>query len=234
MLLFIVNIMSMNDLIGNVEWLRRLSQTELVTLRNIYTFVEQFFHDPKFDASHDFAHVRRVTDTAVVIWQREEAKHPLDLFMVVLGALLHDVEDKKYSTTGESGRSRIESAVLAQNLSGNDAATIKKLVDGVSYSSEVEHPDQVLEIIEDIPELAVVQDADRLDAIGAIGIARCFTFGGAKGVRSIDDSVQHFRDKLLKLEGMMKTETGRRMAKERSQRIRDFMSWWEDETGGRA
>jgi uncharacterized protein len=234
LVLFNVKIMSMDELIGNAERLRRLSQAELVTLRSIYTFVEQFFQDPKFDASHDFAHVRRVTDTAIVIWEQEEAKSPLDLFKVVLGALLHDVEDKKYSPTGESNQSSIESALQAQGLSKNDAATIKKLVDGVSYSSEVKNPDHVLEIMKAIPELAVVQDADRLDAIGAIGIARCFTFGGAKGVRSIDNSVQHFRDKLLKLESTMKTETGRRMAQERSQRIRDFMSWWEHETGGRA
>lgn len=90
-------------------------------------------------------------------------------------------------------------------------------------------PEKVQQLMLEIPELAVVQDADRLDAIGAIGIARCFTFGGAKSVRSLDDSVEHFRDKLLKLESMMKTETGKQMAVERSRRIGEFLSWWEDE-----
>lgn len=77
--------------------------------------------------------------------------------------------------------------------------------------------------------VAIVQDADRLDAIGAVGIGRTFAFGGAKG-RTLGDTLDHFDEKLLLLEGMMKTETGRKLAKERAERLRTFASWWEDET----
>ena len=108
------------------------------------------------------------------------------------------------------------------------------LVQGVSYSSEIKDPQRVRDLIEAIPELAIVQDADRLDAIGAIGIGRCFTFGGAKGVRSLKDSMDHFEDKLLKLKAMMKTNSGKAMAEERSSRIREFMGWWQDEVGAAA
>lgn len=76
--------------------------------------------------------------------------------------------------------------------------------------------------------MAIVQDADRLDAIGAVGIGRTFAFGGAKG-RTLEDTLEHFDDKLLLLEGMMKTETGRTLAKERSDRLKAFASWWKDE-----
>jgi uncharacterized protein len=84
-------------------------------------------------------------------------------------------------------------------------------------------------MIEKYPELAVVQDADRLDAIGAIGIGRTFTFGGAKGAKEMGETIQHFEDKLEKLESMMKTTPGMRMARERTERLKTFKSWWEEE-----
>ncbi|KZF20746.1 hypothetical protein L228DRAFT_178442 [Xylona heveae TC161] len=86
------------------------------------------------------------------------------------------------------------------------------------------------------PELAIVQDADRLDAIGAVGIGRTFTYGGAHGQaaaggqgRSMSDTIDHFTEKLEKLEDMMKTRTGRRLARERTERLRVFRGWWEEE-----
>lgn len=88
----------------------------------------------------------------------------------------------------------------------------------------------MLALIKEYPELAVVQDADRLDAIGAVGIGRAFAFGGAKG-RTLGSTMEHFDDKLLKLEGMMKTDIGRRLAKERTERMALMKQWWEMETG---
>ncbi|EXJ53872.1 hypothetical protein A1O7_09208 [Cladophialophora yegresii CBS 114405] len=213
-----------------------LSDEEAGHVRQIYTFTEQYFQDPRFDASHDFAHVRRVVTNALAILKKVEdqrkrqALPALNPLSVILGALLHDVEDKKYvAVSTEQQAGSLRKAVTQVGLSESYAEHIQLLVDGVSYSSEVKDPERVEKLIELIPELAVVQDADRLDAMGAIGIGRCFTFGGAKGARSLEDSIQHFEDKLLKLEGMMKTDAGRAMAKERSSRIRDFMGWWKDE-----
>ena len=213
-----------------------LSDQEIDCIRKTYTFTEEYFQNPRFDASHDFDHVKRVVNNALTILEKEEesrkrkALPALNPLSVILGALLHDVEDKKYMST-ESTAGTLQKAVTDMGLSQSYAEQIQLLADGVSYSSEVKDPERVKKLIELVPELAVVQDADRLDAIGAIGIGRCFTFGGAKSARSLEDSLEHFEEKLLKLEGMMKTEAGKAMAKDRSSRIRVFMSWWHDEVG---
>lgn len=68
-----------------------------------------------------------------------------------------------------------------------------------------------------------------MDAIGAVGIGRCFGFGGAKD-RPMDDTMRHFDDKLIRIEGIMKTETGKKMARERCERLETFKSWWKEET----
>ena len=209
----------------------RLSASETEKLHLVYVFVEEFFRDPRFDASHDFAHVKRVTSNAIAIFDEEQNRLPqLNPMTILLGALLHDVEDKKYIASTAPSESAIERILLSCGFAEDYVSNIRQLIEGVSYSSEIKDPARVERLVDEIPELAIVQDADRLDAIGAIGIARCFTFGGAKSVRSMDDSVQHFRDKLLRLEGMMKTDTGRRMAATRSQRLKDFITWWEGET----
>ena len=206
----------------------QLSIADTKKLHQVYVFVEDFFRNPKFDASHDFAHVKRVTSNALAIFDEEKKVATLSPLTVLLGALLHDVEDKKYvDSTAESA---IQGILLSCGLAKEYVFRIQQLVEGVSYSAEIKDPARVQRLVEELPELGIVQDADRLDAIGAIGIARCFTFGGAKSVRSIDDSIQHFRDKLLKLEGMMKTDTGKRMASTRSQHLQVFLDWWEEET----
>lgn len=99
----------------------------------------------------------------------------------------------------------------------------------MSYSTEIRDPAKTVSLIQQFPELAVVQDADRLDAIGAVGIGRMFTFGAAKTDRSMDGAMEHLDDKLLKLEGMMKTSVGRELARERSERMREFKRWWSEE-----
>lgn len=107
----------------------------------------------------------------------------------------------------------------------------------VSYSTECKDPERVEELVQMYPELGIVQDADRLDAIGAVGIARCFTFLGAKGKGKggeeweLENSIRHFGEKLERLEGMMKTESGREIAKARTEKLREFRRWWEEETG---
>ncbi|KAL9104888.1 MAG: hypothetical protein Q9163_000205 [Psora crenata] len=102
----------------------------------------------------------------------------------------------------------------------------------VSYSYSSQHPDIIHETIQRQPVLAILQDADRLDALGAIGIARAFTFGGARG-RSLDDTLRHFHEKLEKLEAGMWTTEGKRLARARTERLAVFQSMWDEEVNGR-
>jgi len=147
-----------------------------------------------------------------------------------LAALLHDIGDHKYAKEGEDVSKKAKLFLLEHGADEALADRVQVIATNVSYSSEVKNPENVRNLILEYPELAIVQDADRLDAIGAVGIGRCFTFGGAKKARSMDVSVEHFEDKLVKLEKMMKTETGRKLAAVRTLRIKEFQSWWAEET----
>ena len=200
-------------------------------------FVTSYFDDPKFDASHDIQHVLRVRDNALYILEKEQAagfssySSQPDPLVVHLAALLHDVDDKKYRSAATNTPVEPQAIAFMKTLAPQLAMKVYEVVEGVSYSSEIKDPEKVMDLISRYPELAIVQDADRLDAIGAIGIGRCFTFGGARGTTGMENAIEHFEDKLLKLEGMMKTKTGKAMAAERTRRIREFMAWWSDEAG---
>ena len=109
---------------------------------------------------------------------------------------------------------------------------MRTVTNHVSFTNEAKDPESVRRVLAVYPELAVVQDADRLDAIGAVGIARCFVFGGVKRpLRGLEGSVEHFDEKLVKLEEMMKTAKGREIARVRTERIVEFQKWWRDEAG---
>ncbi|KEZ38630.1 Uncharacterized protein SAPIO_CDS10632 [Scedosporium apiospermum] len=183
-----------------------------------------------YDGSHDFNHIKRVVHLAKIIQSTESSpENPTDVSVVTLSALLHDVGDKKYLREGENPETMVREVLLRFGADEELGDRVQAICLGVSYSSEVKDPERVKRLIAIYPELAIVQDADRLDAIGAVGIGRTFAFGGAKG-RTLGDTLDHFDEKLLLLEGMMKTETGRKLAKERAERLRTFASWWEDET----
>ncbi|KAL4944006.1 hypothetical protein BDV06DRAFT_220675 [Aspergillus oleicola] len=214
-----------------------------------------FVHDcmKDFDPSHNPAHITRVVSLALRILQSEVARNPdkrIDEVTVHLAALLHDISDRKYlpktpeSNLDANGVSvppeRLVQHILTTHGAEKDLAErVQKVVSHVSYTTEKKNPNLVKNLIEQegLIELAIVQDADRLDALGAVGIGRCFTFLGAKGrdmlkegeAWEMENSIRHFGEKLVRLEGMMKTGTGREMARVRTERIVEFRRWWEEE-----
>ena len=193
----------------------------------------------KYDGSHDYAHILRVLAMAQHILELEQKEHLAVLYdpiIVTLAALMHDVGDHKYitqSTVGselEDPSSIVKSTLTSLGASPEQANCVHIITKCVSYSHEIANRDYVQGILLQHPELAIVQDADRLDALGAVGIGRTFTYGGAKGTEhGMLSTIQHFEEKLNKLEGMMKTGEGRRLAKVRTERLKVFQSWWEDE-----
>lgn len=217
-----------------------MSAADQQLIASVDEYVKEYMSH--YDASHDYRHIQRVLHLARHILQQERARahaaHPpppdYDETLVVLGALLHDVGDRKYLGPGEDPTTLVRDLLLARGCPAPLAARVQDLVLHVSFSSETKDPAAVRDRIGGtLPELAVVQDADRLDALGAVGIARCFAFGAARrGDGGLEGSVAHFEEKLERLEGMMKTETGRRLAKERTERIRVFRGWWESENQG--
>ncbi|PSR74644.1 hypothetical protein BD289DRAFT_379857 [Coniella lustricola] len=220
----------------------------------LITSVEAYVKDymSHYDASHDWKHIQRVLHLAKQILASQEqsasASSPsspstsYDHTLVILGSLLHDVGDKKYLEPGQDAMTLVRDVLLARGADAQLAARVQELALHVSFSSEIQDPARVRKVIERLPELAIVQDADRLDAIGAVGIGRCFAFTGAKGRKGtgdgsgkgegLDGSIEHFKEKLELLQDMMKTETGRKMAVERTERLRVFRQWWESEVEG--
>ncbi|KFY21749.1 hypothetical protein V493_07141 [Pseudogymnoascus sp. VKM F-4281 (FW-2241)] len=179
-----------------------------------------------YDGSHDFAHVLRVVGLA----QTMRAQNPVryDHVTTILAALLHDVGDKKYLLPHQDGETLVRDVLLSFGATDPFAEKIQTIASAVSYSSEVKDPQAVQDVIARFPELEAVQDADRLDAIGAVGIGRVFTFGGAKG-RGMESSLGHFEEKLVKVVETMKTDLGRKMATERTERLLAFRKMWEEE-----
>ncbi len=177
------------------------------------------------DSSHDWWHVWRVWQMAKRIAKEENA----DVFVVELGALMHDIADWKFHDGDESVGPRVAGEVLAAHgVAADVIAQVRDIVATISYKGAgVATPMKTT-------EGKCVQDADRLDAIGAIGIARVFAYGGHKGraMHDPDDrpvlhadkeayklstgaSVNHFYEKLLLLKDRMNTETAKRIAADR-------------------
>jgi len=203
----------------------------MTIVKSTVAYVNEYMS--KYDASHDFSHVLRVLDLAKTIERSERQLRPhvsFDSEVITLASLLHDVGDKKYLNPGETGDAVVHKFLLQAGASDELASKVQKVVTNVSYSSEIKNPAAVKLLVDEIPELGVVQDADRLDALGAVGIGRCFTFGAAKGGdRGMEDSIIHFEEKLEKLAAMMKTVTGAKLAERKTQRIRLFKAWWREE-----
>lgn len=182
----------------------------------------------QFDASHDFQHIERVMMNAKTIAETEPTANDE---LVQLAVLLHDVSDPKYTTGKEN-----ETMILNQlELTQEEIQQIKGIIASVSFRGGNEIEAKTI-------EAKIVRDADRLDAIGAVGIARTFAYGGAKGRKLYDvdeeirhhmteeeyrkketASVTHFYEKLLLLKDLMTTPKGKQMAEGRHQFMVDFL-----------
>ncbi|KAF2443500.1 hypothetical protein P171DRAFT_432743 [Karstenula rhodostoma CBS 690.94] len=193
---------------------------------SVNAFVHAYMSGPGHDNSHDYHHILRVLSNAHRILTQEpnsKSEVPYDILVVYLAALLHDVGDHKYAKTGEDVENQVSRILLERGADEELATKIQVIVKHVGYTNEVKNPQSVIDILQKYPELAVVQDADRLDAIGAVGVGRCFAFGGAKGKgRPLAGAIDHFDEKLVKLPGMMKTTTGKSMAGHRKRILEEF------------
>jgi uncharacterized protein len=189
----------------------------------------------QYDNSHDYQHILRVLSNANSILKAETETKPAtsyDTTALFLAALLHDVGDHKYAKPGEDVENQVRTILLDHGASPDLAARVQTVVKHVSYTNEVRNPQSVVDVLSQYPELAIVQDADRLDAIGAVGIGRCLSFGAAKFPdQPMGRAIDHFEEKLYKLEGMMKTENGQKMARRRTDVLRAFAEEWKEEVG---
>ncbi|PID04089.1 MULTISPECIES: HD domain-containing protein [unclassified Sporosarcina] len=183
----------------------------------------------KFDASHDLDHIDRVMKNAEKILATEPSA---DELVVRLAVLLHDVEDAKYEEMHEvTTKELLEKIGASPQIADN----VMSAIESVSFSGG--NAKDITSI-----EGAIVRDADRLDAIGAVGIARAFAFGGARGRKLYDQqeearmdmseseyriketaTVTHFHEKLLLLSELMVTKEGTRLAKERHEFMVSFL-----------
>lgn len=167
---------------------------------------------------HDAEHTLRVYRNAMKIAEREQGR---DLQIVALAALLHDADDHKLFQTENIANAR---RFLTENrVPEEEIERICQAINAVSFSQNRDKPPSTL-------EGKIVQDADRLDALGAVGIARTFAYGGEHG-RPMQESIQHFHEKLLLLKDLMNTETGRRLAEKRHAVLEEFLREFEEETG---
>ena len=167
---------------------------------------------------HDTAHSLRVYKNALEIAGNEPG---CDMTVVSLAALLHDVDDHKLfdHENNENAREFLSNS----GVPSEKIEEICSVINSVSFSKNRGKKPATL-------EGKIVQDADRLDAMGAIGIARTFAYGGEHG-RSIEESVMHFHEKLLLLKDEMNTESARKIAESRHEFLEEFLSRYYEETG---
>ena len=178
------------------------------------TWITDLFRDNA--GGHDVDHTLRVYRNAMLI---AESEPECSRLIVSLAALLHDADDHKLFHTENNENAR---RFLSGRISAEQTEKICACINSVSFSRNRGR-------VPDTLEGKIVQDADRLDAMGAIGIARTFAYGGEHG-RLLTDSVQHFHDKLLLLRDMMNTEPAKQLAAKRHAFLESFLKELEKET----
>lgn len=191
-------------------------------------------------SGHDWWHIHRVVQMA----ERLAADEGADLFICKLAALLHDVADEKLNVSKEAGNKKVEDWLEQQPLAIEDKLHVIEIIQTMSYNAGKNPPMSTL-------EGQVVQDADRLDAIGAIAIARAFVYAGWKGTPIYDPelapresmtavqyrkekstAINHFYEKLLKLKDLMNTEAAKPIAAERHAYMEQYLERFYKEWSG--
>ncbi|SDS47817.1 HD domain-containing protein [Winogradskyella sediminis] len=187
------------------------------------------------EGGHDWFHTERVYKNALLI----ATKEPVDQLIVGLAALLHDIADSKFYNGDESvGPKKARKFLLENNVDSTVIEHVTQIIEHMSFKNSFD-----LETSFSSKEMEVVQDADRLDAIGAIGIARCFNYGGFKNrplynpdikpnlkmtkaeyKNSEAPTINHFYEKLLLLKDQVNTKTGKRLAEERHKYMESFLN----------
>lgn len=195
------------------------------------------------EGGHDWFHTQRVLNNAQLIAKNENVNN----LIVSLGALLHDIADSKFYNGDETiGPKKATNFLLSLNINSDIIEHVVQIIKNISFKGG-----NVKRTFSSI-ELDVVQDADRLDAIGAIGIARCFNYGGFKNrelynpdilpklnmtkdeyKNSTAPTINHFYEKLLLLKDKMNTKTGRQIAKERHQFMEQYLNQFYAEWNGK-
>lgn len=207
------------------------SESSQQIIENTISFVKEKLENA--EGGHDWFHIERVYKNALLIASEEK----VNWLIVALGALLHDIADSKFHNGDEKIGPEIALNFLkTQNLSEEIIAHVIQIIKNISFKGG----NHIQEFHS--KELEVIQDADRLDALGAIGIARTFNYGGFKNRALYDPDIKpnltmtpseykaseaptinHFYEKLLLLKDRMNTETGRRIALERHQYMEGFL-----------
>ena len=214
--------------------------TKQEIIANTETFVKATLKNA--EGGHDWFHILRVWNNAKLILKNET----VDTFIVELGALLHDIADSKFYNGDETiGPKMAREFLESQQVEASTIIHLENIITNISYKGG--NFNQKF----NSPELAVVQDADRLDAIGAIGIARCFNYGGFKNrplynpeikpklnqtkeeyKHSTAPTINHFYEKLLLLKDRMNTRSGKKIAEERHQYMETFLQQFYNEWNG--
>ncbi len=215
-----------------------------VIIEKTISFVKETLKDA--EGGHDWFHIERVFKNAILISKEEK----VDAFVVSLAALLHDIADAKFHNGDESiGPKKASEFLHSFNVENGIIAHVINIIKHLSFKNELSNKERPINSI----EFQVVQDADRLDAIGAIGIARCFNYGGFKNralynpeikpnlhlskeayKNSTAPTINHFYEKLLLLKDKMNTKTGRDIAEKRHQFMLQYLDQFYLEWNGKA
>ncbi|HEY5510239.1 MAG TPA: HD domain-containing protein [Prolixibacteraceae bacterium] len=214
-----------------------LSSNQQTLINRCIEFVKSELSDG--EKGHDWWHIKRVWQTAKLIAQKE----PVDQLIVELAALLHDIADSKFHAGDEEiGPSKAAKFLSSINVQADIIEHVVQIIRHISFKGG-NHLSEFSS-----PELAVVQDADRLDAMGAIGIARAFHYGGFKNrllfhpdikpnlrmtkeeyKKSDAPTINHFYEKLLLLKDRMNTPTGKALAVKRHAFMVQFLEEFDQE-----